>query len=52
MEPPAAVDFFFLAVTWLGSLHLLLPAALAVAALPDEVVDTTVYGGVSLACTF
>lgn len=34
MEPPAAVDFFFLAVTWLGSLHLLLPAALAVAALP------------------
>ena len=21
-------------------------------ALPDEVVDTTVYGGVSLACTF
>ena len=34
MEPPAAVDFFFLAVTWLGSLHLLLPAALAVAFLP------------------
>jgi undecaprenyl-diphosphatase len=34
MEPPAAVDSFFLAVTWLGSLHLLLPAALAVAALP------------------
>ena len=34
MEPPAAVDSFFLAVTWLGSLHVLLPAALAVAALP------------------
>ena len=34
MEPPAAVDSFFLAVTWLGSLRLLLPAALAVAALP------------------
>ena len=34
MEPPAAVDSFFLAVTWLGSLRVLLPAALAVAALP------------------
>lgn len=34
MEPPAAADSFFLAVTWLGSLRVLLPAALAVAALP------------------
>jgi len=34
MEPPTLVDSFFLAVTWLGSLRVLLPAALAVAALP------------------